>query len=70
MLEFPGKCEKITRYWYIKKRDFSDENIGKFLYYISQLPWPDFYAESDVNKSFSIFHEELTLYYELCFPLL
>lgn len=59
----------LPKNWYKRVRDFSDENKIMFLRYISCLGWSEVYGnEHDVNIAFRIFHEELCLFYNLCFP--
>ena len=67
ILEFPENFKKIEQYWYIQKQDLSNENI-EFKYYLSQLSWQEVYKESNVNKAFNNFHQQLILFYKLCFP--
>lgn len=61
---------KSTKQWFEKRRDLSQENILKFCDCISSLSFNDVYEEEDCNKSFELFHDELRLFYDLCFPLI
>lgn len=58
------------KHWFAYKRDLSKENIEKFNDCIGKLSFSEVYLETDVNKAFSLLHDEICLFYELCFPLI
>lgn len=53
----------------IMKRDYSKENMQKFQECLYNVSWNDVYNKTDVNTGFNCFHDTLTLFYNLCFPL-
>lgn len=59
-----------TRYWFEWKRDYSDENVKKFLEIMSSLSFANVFETSTINEAFSIFYEDFMLFYLLCFPLI
>lgn len=54
--------------YYIIKRDFCQDNIRKFRESLGSLTFDAVYKESKLNLAFDIFHDELCLFLELCFP--
>lgn len=54
--------------WFDKKRDYSQENIKKFIKCMSALSFSEVYETEDVNECFNLFHDIFCLFYNLCFP--
>lgn len=61
---------QIPLTWFEKKRDYSQENILKFLNCLSSLSFSDVLAENDTNLAYNKFHDILNLFYNLCFPII
>lgn len=53
----------------LKKRDFNSENMAKFQNCMQNISWIEVYRESEVNTAFNAFHELISLFYKLCFPV-
>ncbi|KAL3613152.1 hypothetical protein CASFOL_042999 [Castilleja foliolosa] len=68
MLIINMKRKYIPKFWLVKKRDFSKENIDKFSYCLSKLSFSDVYSQVDTNLAYSAFVETYKLFYDLCFP--
>lgn len=51
------------------RRDFSQQNIKKFLDDISDESWGVVFAKNDINESFDAFHRIYSTYFNLHFPL-
>lgn len=70
MLSIPlrHKIQLKQAAYYIYKRDFNLSNIQKFKECLQNMSWSETYAENDINVAFSYFHEQLCLFYNLCFP--
>lgn len=69
-LTFPvNKLQPRKMHWFVMKRDLSRENLRKFKDCLSSLSWSSIYAITDCNQAFNLFHENLLLFYSLCFPL-
>jgi hypothetical protein len=64
-------CTKVDppKFYYIKRRDYNLENINKFKECLKNLSWSDVYAENNANSAFTCFHDDLILFYKLCFPM-
>lgn len=71
LLTIPATNKKtmLTNY-IIYKRYFSNENILKFRECMRGLSFNDVYNESNLELAYSNFHELLTLFFNLCFPIL
>lgn len=48
----------------------SKENVSKFLSCIASLSFSEVLDEQEVDKSFNLFHEHVTLFFNLCFPII
>lgn len=59
---------KILKKWYVKKRNYSNDNLKTFKSSISSLSWSEVYEKDDLNTAFNIFHDTFVLFYNLCFP--
>lgn len=69
LLIVPVKFRKTPlTYWFEPKRDYTSENICKFKYFIANYPWKNLFDFRNVDSDFTIFHKELILLYDLCFP--
>lgn len=62
------KCMKKT-FWFERRRDFNQDNISKFINCLSSLSFSEIYETEDTDTAFNYFHDILTLFYNLCFPL-
>lgn len=62
-----GKQPRIT-HWSEYRRDFSTENMNKFISCMSSLSFSEVMADNNFESAFYNFHELLTLFFELCFP--
>lgn len=70
-LEIPIDCKNgKLKHYFVKRRDFSPENLMKLKDCLQSLSWADIYNESDVNRAFNSFHELLILFYNLCVPII
>lgn len=54
--------------WYKTVREFNVANMTKFVEVISGLSWNDVYEKSNLQDAFDSFHQDLCLYFNLCFP--
>lgn len=68
-LKVPVKKTCKFKYWYITRRNYSNENIFKFKNHLQNLTFSDIYLTNNPNKAFDYFHELFTLIYKLCFPI-
>lgn len=63
------KKKASPKYWYKRIREINDENENKFTQCLSSLSWMDVFSnEHDINDAFKSFHEDLCLFFNLCFP--
>lgn len=69
-ISVPVKPVKSVSYWYEWKRDFSHENRKKFQNAISSLSFSNVIECADTNNAFNNFHDLITLFFKLCFPLI
>lgn len=70
-LSIKTKAKKIvTQQWFVFKRDLCRDNMKKFNYYLSNMSFSEILAETNVNKAFSLFHDDIRLFFNLCFPLI
>jgi hypothetical protein len=51
------------------KRDYSEENIAKFVHCMENICFDDIYNRPDANSAFNEFHGLLTTFHSLCFPV-
>lgn len=69
-LSVPVKNRKTQpKYWFETRRDYSAENIEKFKSIIAKYPWENQFESGCADTDFTLFHNELTLLYNLCFPI-
>jgi hypothetical protein len=61
----PLKCAK-----YVTKRDYCEENIKKFIECIYTLSFSEIYEEKSLENAFELFHDQLILFHDLCFPII
>lgn len=67
-LSIKMKRKTIPKFWYISKRDFSKENIEKFVDCLAHLSFSEIYTQTDVDLAFGSFMALYKLFYDLCFP--
>lgn len=70
ILQYPVERVYYIDHWYEYKRDYSEENIRKFIENVTQLSFKEIFDSNDVNEAYNKFHEIFTLFYNLCFPLI
>lgn len=63
-----GKQLPRITHWFEFKRDYSAENMNKFISCMSSLSFSEVITDNNFESAFSTFHELLTLFFELCFP--
>lgn len=68
ILTCPVKITPKFNHWFAIRRDYSSDNIIKFVNCISVLSFSDSFQTDDANRAFDCFLEEFQLYYNLCFP--
>lgn len=68
LLKYPVKKIYNLSHWFVKKRDYSKENMLKYKDCLQSLSFIDVYQSTDVNESYNLFSEIINLFYELCFP--
>lgn len=59
----------LPKYWYCKKREYSPENISKFIGCLKIITWKNVIEDGDMSKAFNTFFEDFKLFYDLCFPI-
>jgi hypothetical protein len=69
ILKCPVKKTYLLPYWFIKKRNYSAENISKFVECLQSLNFNSSYMANDPNEAFECFIDDFQLFYNLCFPL-
>lgn len=67
---FPTKATFVLKYWYVKHRDYSTENLKKFKHYLKAIDFKDVFASDVGTEAFTIFYDEFILFYNLCFPFI
>lgn len=68
ILKCPVKKTCILKYWSIKRRDYSTDNMIKFKECLKKLTFSDIYETDDPNNAYNIFIDIFKLFYNLCFP--
>lgn len=69
ILKCPVDRKCILKYWRVKRRDYSVDNMTKFKEYIRRLTFSDLYETDDPNIAYDIFIDTFKLFYDLCFPI-
>lgn len=69
LVKCPVKATCTLKHWYIKKRDYSKDNMNKFMECIKNVNWLQLDGVSDPKTAFSVFYELFRLFYGLCFPV-
>lgn len=69
LLICPVKLSFSLKHWHIERRDYSPENIDKFVECINSLTFKEVFDCDNPNEAFDIFYELFLLFYYLCFPL-
>lgn len=69
-LSIPVKAQKYHSFWFEFKRDFSMQNINKFVTCISALSFSEVYKQDKVEACFDTFHDTYKLFFDLCFPVI
>ncbi|KAH9645705.1 hypothetical protein HF086_003378 [Spodoptera exigua] len=59
----------VKRFWFEKRRDFSKDNTKKFISCMEALSFNDVHECMDVDEAFNLLHDNITLFYNLCFPI-
>lgn len=62
--------ETIVKHYFTTTYDLSKSNLAKFVECISSMTFSEIHTISDTNDAFNAFHNELILFYKLCFPLI
>lgn len=57
-------------FWFEQRRALDRDNVNKFVECISALSFSEVYQTDDTDIAFNNFHDLLTLFYNLCFPIL
>lgn len=70
ILSCPVQKSSPSKHWYIERRDYSQENIDKFIYYINSLTFSEVFETHDTNEAFDLFFDLFSLFYYLCFPVI
>lgn len=68
IFQCPIKKSYSIKYWFKTLRDYSEDNIAKFIECLQNLTFTDVYINSDPEEAFNAFHDMFSLFYELCFP--
>lgn len=68
LLRIPVKKTCIIDYWFIRQRDYCNENLRKFKSYLESLTFSDVYETEDANIAYDNFLESFLMLYKLCFP--
>lgn len=69
LLTVPVKLRKAPpKTWFEMRRDYSIDNLNKFKYVLTSYPWRNLIDFENVDDDFTLFHNELILLYNLCFP--
>lgn len=68
ILKCPVKKTSVLAHWYIKRRDFSRENMTKFMDCLKSLNFNEVYMANSPNEAFDHFANLFELFYNLCFP--
>lgn len=69
MISFPIRKKPTVTHWFEYRRDYNKENIKKFHECISSLSFYELNNKTNVNEAFNQFHDLITLFHGLCFPL-
>lgn len=70
IMSFHAHKYKNIQHWFELKRDFSMDNRRKFGEGINALTFNDVLQCKDTNLAFNLFHDTLTLLFDLCFPII
>lgn len=54
--------------WYTQKRDYSEDNLIKFVDCLRNLTFYDIYTSDTANDAFNKFYDIFLTFYDLCFP--
>jgi exonuclease III len=68
VLTCPVKRTNVLTHWYVRKRDFSQGNIDKFIECLQNLNFNEVYLSVDSNEAYDKFSDLFELFYNLCFP--
>jgi exonuclease III len=69
LLSIPVKLRKTPlKNWYEMRRDYGTDNVNKFKYVLTSYPWQNLIGLGNIDADFTLFHNELILLYNLCFP--
>lgn len=69
LIKLPIKNFALLKYWRVKKRDYSIENVNKFSNVLAGISFSEVYSENDPNLAYNIFFDIFKLLYDLCFPI-
>lgn len=69
LMQFPVQQTCALKYYYVKKRDYSKENMYRFSQCIGNLSFSDIFEANNSNEKYNAFFELFKLFYDLCFPI-
>lgn len=70
IIEFEtNQMQKVSKHYFTTTRDYSKNNLKRFVECISCITFSETFNKSDTNEAFNEFHEELILFFKLCFPI-
>lgn len=70
LLKCPVPKSSLFSHWFIYRRDYSDDNIRKFVSCLSALSFSEAFNCTNAEQSFDSFYDTFTLFYYLCFPVI
>lgn len=70
LLRCPVKKTYNITHWFKLRRDYSEENLIKFLNCIKKLSFADCYSTDDPNIAFNNFFDVFKMFYDLSFPII
>ncbi|XP_026746050.1 uncharacterized protein LOC113507390 [Trichoplusia ni] len=68
LLKCPVKRTCLSSYWFCIRRDYSKENVIKFVNCLKNMCFSEVYEENDPIVAFNKFYDDFKLFYDLCFP--
>ncbi|XP_063381206.1 uncharacterized protein LOC134667714 [Cydia fagiglandana] len=70
VIEIPANIRLTQNSWYIQRRDYSKTNCNKFRECLNSLSFAEVLNCNDCKLAFNLFHDDILLYFKLCFPLI
>lgn len=68
-VSFNIKTNTVVKQYFMSRRDLCQDNFNKFKDALTALSFSDVLAKQDTNEAFNEFHDLITLFYNLCFPI-